>query len=144
MDAFAVQQSLFPETIELNSSDYVTFIEIMDEVNQLGFDVRDLGNNTIVINAIPATAKNSGLKDMIDEMLEVYKSYQGDLKIEAKERIARSVARASAIPYGKFLEAEEMRELVDQLFGCSNPNFSPSGKPVLKIISSEEIDKILK
>ena len=144
MDAFAGQKSLFPETLELNSSDYVIFIEIMDEVNQMGFDVRDLGNNTIVINAIPATAKNSVLKDMIDEMLEVYKSYQGDLKIEAKERIARSVARAAAIPYGKVLEAEEMRELVDQLFGCSNPNFSPSGKPVMKIISSEEIDKILK
>ena len=144
MEAFAGQQSLFPETIELNSSDYVTFIEIMDEVNQLGFDIRDLGNNTLVINSISANAKNSNLKDMIDEMLEVYKSYKGDLKMEAKERIARSVARAAAIPYGKVLESEEMRELVDQLFGCSNPNFSPSGKPVLKIINSDEIDKILK
>jgi DNA mismatch repair protein MutL len=143
-DVFAAQQTLFPEIIELNPSDYVTFIEILDDVNHLGFDIRDLGNNSIVINAIPATAKNSGLKDMIDEMLEVYKSYLGDLKMEAKEKIARSVALASAIPYGKVLEAEEMRELIDQLFGCSNPNFSPAGKPVMKIITSEEIDKILK
>jgi DNA mismatch repair protein MutL len=142
--SFAGQQTLFPETIELNSHDYITFIEILDEINHLGFDVRDLGNNTIVVNAIPATAKISGLKDLIYDLLEDYTSDLGDLKIEAKERIARSVAHAAAIPYGKILEQKEMRELVDQLFGCSNPNFSPSGKPVMKILSIEEIEKILK
>jgi len=142
--AFSAQQNLFPEIIELNPSDYVTMIDILCELNQLGFDIRDLGNNSVVIHGIPVNVKNSGLKDMVDEMLEVYKSYQGDLKIRAKERIARSVAQASAIPYGKVLEQEEMRELVDQLFGCEHPDYSPSGKPVFKIILIEEIDKILK
>ncbi len=141
---FIAQQSLFPETIELNPSEYVTLIDILDEVNLLGFDIRDLGNNSVIIYGIPVSAKNSVLKSMIDEMLEIYNSFQGDLKIKAKERIARSVAHASVIPYGKVLEQEEMRELVDQLFGCSIPNYSPLGKPVFQIISIEEIDKILK
>lgn len=142
--SFIAQQNLYPETIELNASDYVTFMEIMEEVNQLGFDIRDLGNQSIVIYGIPAYARNSSLKEMIEEMLEVYKSCQGELEKRTKERIARSVAQASAIPYGKVLDQKEMRELVDQLFGCSNPDYSPSGKPVLKIITIEEIDKILK
>ena len=142
--AFAGQQTLFPETIELNTSDYVTFIEIVEEVNKLGFDIRDLGNNTIVVNAIPVSAKNSDIKGLLYDFLEAFKSYQGDLKIETKERIARSVARASAIPYGKVLEYQEMREMVDQLFGCPNPNYSPSGKPVMKIFTLEEIEKLLK
>jgi DNA mismatch repair protein MutL len=76
-------------------------------------------------------------------MLEVYKSYEGDLHVEAREKIARAVAKASAVPYGKVLEQEEMRNLVDHLFACSNPNYSPSGKQVISIINIEEIEKIL-
>ncbi len=143
-DAFTGQQTLFPETIELNHADYVTFLSIIDSINHLGFDIRDLGNNAIIVNGVPATVKNAALKDIIEEMLETYKSYEGDLQLEAKEKIARAVAKAAAIPYGKVLEQEEMRNLVDHLFACINPNYSPSGKPVMSIISSEELDKILK
>ncbi len=143
-DAFAGQQTLFPETIELNHADYVTFIGIIDSVNRLGFDIRDLGNNAIIVNGIPATVKNAVLKDLIDEMLETFKSYEGDLLLEAQDKIARAAAKASAIPYGKVLEQEEMRNLVDHLFACSNPNYSPGGKQVISIMSVEEIEKILK
>ena len=61
-------------------------------------------------------------------MIENYKAYEADPKTEMSEKIARSLARASAIPYGRILEMEEMRELVDKLFGCTNPNYSPSGR----------------
>jgi DNA mismatch repair protein MutL len=144
MEAFTGQQTLFPETIELNHADYVTFMEIIDSVNHLGFDIRDLGNNAIIVNGIPATVKNAVVKDIIEEMLETYKSYEGDLQLEARERISKAVAKASAIPYGKVLEQEEMRILVDHLFACSNPNYSPTGKQVINIINIEEIEKILK
>jgi DNA mismatch repair protein MutL len=143
-DAFTGQQTLFPETIELNHADYVTFTGIIDTINRLGFDIRDLGNNAIIVNGIPVTVKNAVLKDIIEEMLETYKSYEGDLNLEAKEKIARAAAKASAIPYGKVLEMEEMRNLVDNLFACTNPNYSPSGKQVISIINIEEIEKILK
>jgi DNA mismatch repair protein MutL len=143
-DSFTGQQSLFPETIELNHADYVTFMGIIESINRLGFDIRDLGNNAIIVNGIPATVKNAALKDIIEEMLETYKSYEGDLQLEAREKVARAVAKASAIPYGKVLEQEEMRNLVDHLFACSNPNYSPSGKQIINIIEIEEIEKILK
>ena len=143
-DSFTGQQTLFPETIELNHADYVTFIGIIESINRLGFDIRDLGNNTIIVNSVPATVKNAVLKDIIEDMLETYKSYEGDLQLEAKEKIARAVARASAIPYGRVLELEEMRNLVDHLFACANPNYSPSGKQVISIMNIEEIEKIFK
>ena len=143
-DAFTGQQTLFPETIELNHADYVTFMEIIDSINHLGFDIRDLGNNAIIVNGVPVSVKNAVLKDIIEEMLETYKSYEGNLQMEARERISMAVAKASAIPYGKVLEQEEMRSLVDNLFACSTPNYSPSGKQVMSIINVEEIEKILK
>ncbi len=141
--ASITQQTLFPEVIELNAPDFVTFTEIKEEVNRLGFDIREFGKNTLIIHGVPETVKNSGLKSLIEQMLENYKTYDADPGTEINEKIAKAFARASAIPYGRILETEEMRELVDKLFGCANPNYSPSGKQIIKIIKTEEIIKIL-
>ncbi len=141
--AGVVEQTLFPEVIELNASDFVIFTEIKEEVNRLGFDIRVSEKNSIVIHGIPETAKNSDLKSLIEQMIENYKAYMADPAAEMSEKIARSIARASAIPYGKVLEMEEMRELVDKLFGCTNPNYSPSGRQIINIIKTEDITKIL-
>ena len=64
-----------------------------------------------------------------------------DIKVKARERLILSLASASAVNYGKPLSAGEMQELVDQLFACENPNYSPSGYPIISIISLEEMEK---
>jgi hypothetical protein len=33
-------------------------------------------------------------------------------------------------------------ELFDQLFACSEPSYSPFGKPVVSIISNEDLEKL--
>jgi DNA mismatch repair protein MutL len=54
------------------------------------------------------------------------------------------MACASAIQYGKVLNQGEMEDLFDTLFACQAPNYSPKGKPVISIITLEEIDKRFK
>jgi len=54
------------------------------------------------------------------------------------------MAGAAAIPYGKTLMKNEMEDLFDTLFACSAPNYSPKGKPVITIITLEELDKRFK
>ena len=77
-------------------------------------------------------------------MIEQYKSLQGEINIGSSEQIARAASRASAIDYGKPITEPEMQELVDQLFACNNPNYSPSGKLIVKIIELEELDNHFK
>ncbi|MGC9341577.1 MAG: DNA mismatch repair endonuclease MutL [Bacteroidales bacterium] len=141
---FPSQKLLFPEAIELNASDFVTFLDIKDAIAELGFDISEFGKNSIIVNGIPDTVKNSDIKSLIEEILEEYKSLGADTGSRMIENLARSVAKASAIPYGKVLEMKEMRDLFDQLFACGNPNHSPTGKPVISIIRIEEIEKSLK
>jgi DNA mismatch repair protein MutL len=54
------------------------------------------------------------------------------------------MAGASSIPYGKALTQREMENLFDSLFACSAPNYSPKGKPVVIIITLEDLDKKFK
>ena len=138
------QKSLFPETIELNPADFVIFKELEEEFFKLGFDIREFGKNTIIVNGLPESVKNSGFKDLIESIIETFKELGKVSGSEIHDNLAKSVAKSSAIPYGKVLDLHEMRELVDQLFGCTNPNFSPTGKPVLNILKTEELEKTLK
>ncbi len=138
------QQSLYPETVNLDPADYSLLLEITDDLHAVGFDIGNLGNNTIVINGCPSDIENPEPKALIEKLLEEYKNTFGDIKTSAKERLARSMAAATAINYGKKLKSEEMNALVDALFACENPNYSPTGKVIIAIINTDELDTRLK
>jgi DNA mismatch repair protein MutL len=140
----AGQGNMFPVTVEMSPEDYLILKEIEDVINLLGFDFRHLGNNIISINSQPSENGSSNPGEMLKTVLEVYKNTESDPSTGMKEKVASSMARASAIPYGKVLSQSEMGDLFDSLFACSAPNYSPSGKPVINIITLEELDKRFK
>jgi len=135
------QKELYPQTIELNASDHAVLMEIIDDITCLGFDIRDVGNRSVIVNGSPASASVSDPKEMIERFLEEYKQFQSDIKIKAREKLALSLAKASCIPRNKALTENEMRELVDELFGCTNPGQTQDGKPVFTIFTMDEIEK---
>lgn len=138
------QVDMFPVTVELNPADYFILKEIENELNLMGFSFIDEGKNKITINGRPAESNSSDPVEMLEIILEDYKNTQEEPSIGAKEKVAAGMACASAIQYGKILSQGEMEDLFDTLFACKSPNYSPKGKPVINIISLEEIDKKFK
>jgi len=135
------QVDMFPETTELNPSDYYLLKEIEGELELLGFKIKYSGKNKITINGRPAGTGSTHPLEMLEILLEEYKNTQSYPSAGAKEKVAAAMAGASAINYGKILDQREMEDLFDTLFACQAPNYSPKGKPVLSIITLEEIDK---
>ncbi len=138
------QHTLFPETIELNEADYIILKEIMEDLHTIGFDIRDFGSNSIVIGGYPGDSHNENPRDLIEKFLEIYKSTETDIKTSVREKIARSLASAGAFNYGEVLSPIAMQDLVDNLFACESPGYSPSGKPVISIIGIEELERKFK
>jgi DNA mismatch repair protein MutL len=135
------QRTLFPETISLDQADYLLLREIIDDLHAIGFDIRDFGSNTLVIAGYPADSHHEDPKELLEIFLDHYKSTAGDIKTNVRERIARSLAVAGAVGYGETLSQHHMQELVDGLFACESPGYSPSGKPVVVIMGIEELEK---
>lgn len=138
------QKTLFPVSIELDKGDLAILSELEEDLLGMGFVTSYLGNNTISINAYPADSLNDDPIEMLEILLQEYKSTLQDPAFDKKEILASSLARATAIPYGRLLKTEEMQELFDTLFASPTPNYSPGGKPVINIITLEELDKRLK
>jgi DNA mismatch repair protein MutL len=143
MNKAVTQRSLYPDKLDLNHEDYLLVQDLMDDLQIIGFDISDLGSNTIVVNGLPELASEHSAAELIEQLLEEYKQTQNSIEGTLKERVAASLAIASAIPSGKFLGQTEMQSLVDELFACENPNYSPSGKKTLTIINITDLEKFL-
>jgi DNA mismatch repair protein MutL len=138
------QQELFPQTIELSQSDMLLLNELNDDLKKLGFDIVPFGKDTVVIQGIPADLSSLNSAEVLSGLFENYKLNNLDVKLDKSENICRALARNTCIKYGKELQQEEMRLLMEHLFACENHSFSPGGKVVYSQISIYEIDKLFK
>jgi DNA mismatch repair protein MutL len=140
-DTVASQQQLFPQTIELNPADSALLKTMLEDLLSLGFDIREFGKDTFIINGTPGVLDVASPELIVEKLLEEYKNSPVDAKAKAKEQIAVSLAKASALSYGTDLKQEEVDHLIDKLFACATPNFTPDGRKVLTIIPTEDIEK---
>lgn len=135
------QSELFPVTIELNPADILVLKEIEDGIKLLGFNIIFQAENKILIKGRPSEFISNDPAELLGLIIDEFKTKESDPSYGTKERLAASLAEASAIPYGKTLDQSEMENLFDILFACSEPNYSPKGKPVVMIITLEDLDK---
>jgi DNA mismatch repair protein MutL len=135
------QRTLFPETVELDQADYIVLKEIIEDLHIIGYDIRDFGSNTIVMAGYPADSRFEKPGELLELFLEKFKTTETDIKNSIRERIARSMAVAGSLNYGDPLSHGSMQELVDGLFACESPGYSPSGKPIIVIIGMDELEK---
>jgi len=139
----ASQQSLFPQTVTLSPNDYELAKSLLDDIKSLGFEVREFGKNTLVIEGIPVDLGSNQINEtqLFEHLIEGFKNSQQELKLNKRDALARSMARNSSIKSGVVLGQEEMNMLIEQLFACKAPNFSISGKPVIQTMSLTELDR---
>lgn len=138
-DKGASQSSLFPQQISLNPSDYSLVMEIKSEIQQLGFEFEEMGQHMIVIQGVPAELSNCNEKEVFEELLEQYKFNRKELDLNQKDNLCRSLAKRTAAIKCKNLSDQEAEQLIDQLFGCKQPNYTPDGNPTYKLISLDKI-----
>jgi DNA mismatch repair protein MutL len=138
------QTELFPVSAELNPADILVLKEIGEDLKILGFNIGFPGKNKIIVKGLPSGSDSSDPVGMLGILIEEFRNARSDLAAGAREKLAAAMAAASAIPYGKSLTQSEMENLFDSLFACSAPNYSPKGKPIVIIITLEDIDKKFK
>ena len=135
------QIELFPTRIELPSGDAGLLKELMPELKICGFDITIIGENSFSVNSSPSELEEESPADFVVLMIDTYKNSVFDPKTEIKERVARAMAKAAAIGYGRPMREDEMQQFIDKLFACSLPNYAPDGKLAISIMSMDDIEK---
>ncbi|SHE46999.1 DNA mismatch repair endonuclease MutL [Dysgonomonas macrotermitis] len=135
------QRSLFPEIIEFSASEAAMIPYLLEDIEAVGFDLSNLGNNTYAINGVPSELDKVNPTELVHNMVSKSLETGSDVKEEIQESLALSMAYAAAITYGHKLTAEETSNIVDKLFASSSHKYTPDGKLIISVMDDIEIDK---
>ena len=138
----ATQKSLFPVTLEMAGADAALLLDLLPDLQTIGYQVEPFGNNTFLIQGIPADILPGNEKHSIELLLEQFKHFSNDIKFSKREKLVRCMARQQAIKAGQSLAQKEMLALVEDLFTCSSPNVTPTGSPTYLEYKEDYLDKM--
>jgi DNA mismatch repair protein MutL len=109
----------------------------------MGFEMTDLGSGCYAINAIPVGLDGLSPVNLVKDMVDAAREKGTAIKDEVERTLALSMARNAAIPHGQVLGNEEMENIVNSLFACTNVNYTPDGKSILGILKQADIEHLL-
>ena len=140
----ASQRKMFPDKLMFSAADADLIVDLLPELQALGFDINPLKNNEFEVFGTPPDLSDELLTPILEGMLEHYKLNKMELKIDKRQNVLLSMARNLSVRPGQILSNEESDALVQALFESSVPDKSPSGKPVIKLINAVELAAIFK
>lgn len=137
----ASQAQLFPVTMELSGPDHALLLALLPELHALGFQLEPLSGRSVAVNGMPAECGADDPADLLGQLLEQVHNERGSLKAERHATLARGMARSAAVHPAKNMDVAAMHDLIDRLFACEMPYFTPSGKPVLITYGLKELNE---
>ncbi len=133
------QHQLFHKIVELPPQYRDHIDEMVDILNKSGFSVQRIGPDTVVVSAMPIFLQNVDLDYLLSKVL-------GALQSKAFQRNTESFAHllAEEATYNGAGDQKAVDQLLSQLFQSSDPNRTPSGKPIIKLIEFSELEKFFR
>ena len=138
-DGLSSQAVLFPETIHFSHEEYLIFPEILPYLLKIGFNIREFGKNTIIVEGIPSEMQVGKEINVIKE-IEKYSDTK-EMSSSFIEYISSTYACKAAVKAGDKLSNHERKFLIDELFSTEHPYFCPHGRPIIINLSIDELDK---
>jgi DNA mismatch repair protein MutL len=135
------QRLIFPMLHEFRFDQVNVIKEHQQFLQKIGFDIQNMGGNSMGIIATPVGIDDQKVISTLESLLEDLIHLGAENTANGKAFMATLYARNFCIKRGQKLDLLEMQNLVDELFGSSDPYFSPEGKAILYSLTLEEISK---
>ena len=141
MDGISSQQLLFPLSILLNPSDIEILNGFKCDLKSTGINISEIKKDCIIIDAIPGNISQNQITGIIEELIENFKNEVPETSLSQTDAIAKCLARNLSIKSGTKLTNKEQENILNKLFYCKEPNFSPFGKETFITITMDELEQ---
>lgn len=136
---------LFPISIELSPSEYISLKDNIEIINDLGFIVEDFGINTIIFKETPTWLGEGHEEEVIRKIVDLIVGEKKIVdRVRFNENLVRTIACKMSIKGNTPMSLEAMNSLLEQLFETDNPYNCAHGRPTIIKFSSYDLDKMFK
>lgn len=136
------QKELFPIVVQFEKDDCIVLEDLMDDISSLGFDLSNLGGGSYSVNGIPEGLEGIDISALLHDMIVSAKEKTNDIRRDAQEALALTMAENAAIVYGQVLSVVEMERLLQDLFATKAPARTPDGKLIYTIIEDKTLNDL--
>ena len=142
-EAHVSQNALFPVQVEVGVEGRLLLEGHADLLHRLGFDIDPFGNGAVVVNGVPEGygTEEGKVRTMVGDLLLILSDDHGALPEMMEQSLAQKFAVLGASGGEKLASPVEAQRLVDALLATDNPEFTPSGRRIISILSLEELEK---
>ncbi len=138
----ATQKLLFPATVEVTPAENLAFVEARASLEGLGFGIAPFGDNTLMVDEIPASVPSGAVARLVRELLgEVLEWNRAEGIDRLRQRLIATAACHAAVTANHPMDAPRMRALVEDLMSTDMPMTCPHGRPVLLRFSLDHLER---
>ena len=139
-ESYRKKITLLSNYLSRKKEDYIYLLEILYYLKKIGFDIREFGDSSIIIEGVPMELTIGKEQEIINDILD---NYIQNKKVSSSfiDYMAATYSCKAAIKAGEKLSNEECYELINQLFNTKHPYYCPHGRPIIINLSIDDLDK---
>lgn len=140
------QMLLTPIVLTLSYNEKQTVMDNIAEYLKFGFEIEDMGGNSIIVHGTPVMGDDGTIRDLILELSDAMENNIKHPVADFEERALDMISCKYAIKANKKLDITEMQDLIKRVSEMENNGVRtcPHGRPIRVKITKTEIEKMFK
>lgn len=143
-EAISSQTLLSPIPCRLGAESAAILLENRDLLQQLGFEIDQFGDNTVLLRQVPMDLAADDGADALEELAADLLTGRREKAENVRDEMLHTVACKAAIKAGWQTDERELLALVKQVMDREDLKHCPHGRPVCITLSKKQLEKQFK
>lgn len=143
-EAISSQSLISPIPCRLSPDSAAILIANRQLLSELGFEVDEFGDNTVLLRQIPMDLSPEDAADALDALADDLLNGRREKRTNVRDEMLHTVACKAAIKAGWHTDERELLALVRQVMAREDLKYCPHGRPICVSLSKRQLEKQFK
>jgi len=143
-EAISSQTLLTPVAHRLSADSAAILVENQTLLEELGFEIQEFGESTILIRQIPMDLDDTQAADALETLAADLLNGRKERKDSVRDELLHTVACKAAIKAGWVSSEQELMKLAEQVLNREDLKHCPHGRPICITLSKKQLEKQFK
>ena len=143
-EAISSQTLLTPVPVRLSPSACAELLSNQDMLDELGFEIDEFGENTVLLRQIPMDLNPDHAAESIEALAAGLLSGRRESKDTVRDELLHTVACKAAIKAGWKNDEKELLAVVKAVMSREELKYCPHGRPICVTLSKKQLERQFK
>ena len=143
-EEISAQSLLQPLPVRLNPSAAGELLANMDMLEELGFEIEEFGENTVLLRQIPMDLSPETAAEAVETLAADLLSGRRESKDTVRDELLHTVACKAAIKAGWHNDEQELLAVAKEVMSREELKYCPHGRPICVCLSKKQLEKQFK